>query len=260
MRKKVLLCSCESGQPGIKYVATQSDILITEKNRPFRIGRQTMHTRIYKQTSLFLALLLLSGCSYLSANSLKKSSVDEANGRFLSSGTIILSQKVPDNPDGIAVARDELEEKATPVMAPLLGYFPPAASYLPAENETWLEIHRDTRKLLLFKGKSLIKEIDAEGMVSIKDGDYYLQHKQKQPLWYASDEYFNKRRLALPTTEDRLRYRRGALGQYALYPTMTFPIHCAPVWSDDVGGLRISSTDLSSIYYMLPVGAPIVVK
>ena len=179
------------------------------------------------------------------------SSAFSSSPKYLESGSIILSHQVPSKEVRAANAR---------VLAPLIGYFPPAVTYLPADNETWLEITRETKTLVLFKGKGVIKEILGEGEVSIAPGDYYLQHKQKQPLWYAPNEYFAKRQLNVPAASDRLRYRRGALGKYALFPTTTFPIHCAPIWTEDVGGLKVSATDLSSIYYMLPVGAPIVVK
>jgi len=213
-----------------------------------------------------------------------------AQNKYLKSGTIILSHSLPtrgptrssEQPLRLAssdtTTLDSLEVDGSPVLsrtrlsggrlisgkrklfAPLIGYFPPAHAYMPADNETWLEVDSKKKTLTLFKGKSAIKEIKGEGSVSLDEGEYYLQHKQKQPLWYAPDDYFKKRKLNIPSPGDRLRYRRGALGNYALYPTTTFPIHCGPIWSKDVGGLRVSATELSSIYYMLPVGAPIVVK
>lgn len=196
-----------------------------------------------------LVLFGLSACSLLSKNH----KTDSA--KYLSAGTIIISHQVPDkNP----LAISEAEEGK--LYAPLIGYFPPAITYLPADNETWLEVNSQLKKLTLYKGKTPIKEMEAEGSVSLSAGDYYLQHKQKQPLWYAPNEYFSSRQLTVPSPNDRLRYRRGALGKYALFPTTAFPIHCAPLWSEDVGGMRVSSNDLASIYYMLPIGAPIVVK
>lgn len=232
------------------------------------------------KTKLFAACavstLLLTGCSGLSAPFLG-SGFFGSGSQYLESGTIILSHQVPqkgESPATVAMsiednshnaespASDTVGSQKPPqkILAPLVGYFPPAVTYLPADNETWLEINRENKMIVLYKGKGVIKEIQGEGSVSIAPGDYYLQHKQKQPLWYAPNDYFAKRQLSVPSANDRLRYRRGALGKFALFPTTTFPIHCAPIWTEDVGGLRVSATDLSSIYYMLPVGAPIVVK
>lgn len=205
------------------------------------------------------------------------------DSRFIQSGSVMISHQAPPRSvadlvevssadhlhllDGMreptllaegVLAKASSEKPA--VMAPLIGYFPPLMSFVPAENEIWLEVDRATAKLSLYKGREIVKQIQGEGVVSMNSGEYFLQHKQKAPLWYAPNEYFTKRQLAVPPSENRLRYRRGALGDLALYPTTTFPIHSAPLWSDEVGGLRISEADLASIYFMLPVGAPVVVK
>lgn len=201
----------------------------------------------------------LIGAGFLSVSitgcSLKHDSFGQA--RYLRSGTIIVSHQVPDRSSPYA---KNTQPAASQQLAPLIGYFPTPAAYLPADNETWLEIDRATKKLVLYRGGSVLKEIQGEGVISMEPGDYYLDYKQKNAPWYAPDDYFTKRKLSVPPSDNRLRYRRGALGKYVLYPKRTFPIHCAPVWSEDVGGLRVSVAELSSIYYLLPLGAPIVVK
>ena len=209
---------------------------------------------------LLISWLLISG---MGCASLKPHGGLENMGSasFAASGTIILSHMIPARTNAELAANVPVEIRKKPgTFAPLIGYFPPAANYIPAENESWLEIVRNSRRLLLHRGKGVIKEIQGEGDISIEEGEYYLQHKQKEPLWYAPDDYFKRRRLAVPPVGNRLRYRRGALGKYALYPTTTFAIHCGPIWSEDVGGLRISLADLSSIYYLMPIGAPIIVR
>ncbi len=198
--------------------------------------------------SVFLGLVNLS---VLSSCSLYKSK----NADFLESGTIVISHQVPlkESVAGFNTPEEKL-------FAPLIGYFPPTLSYLPADNETWLEINKENSKIALYKGNALIKEMKVEGMASLPNGDYFLQRKQKEPIWYAPDNYFTSRQLKVPSVEDKLRYRKGALGKFALFPTTSFPIHCAPLWSEDVGGLKVAPADLASIYYMIQVGAPIVVK
>ena len=183
-----------------------------------------------------------------------------AQNTFLSSGTIIVSQQISSEMKQQAMTSANIPESEPKMFAPLIGYFPPAATYLPAENESWVEILRASKKVLIHKGLSIVAEIQGEGDIPLAPGEYYIQHKQKSPLWYAPDEYFSKRQLEVPAQGDRSRYRRGALGQFAIYPTTTFALHCGPVWTEDVGGLRISSSDLSSVYYTLPVGAPVVVR
>ena len=229
--------------------------------------------------SLF-ALLALSGCSTVRSTFSDVASIFDSGKLFGSgsgksfsdSGTIIISRQAPPaSGEGVASARaaerEQLASAMTPtaesgqrLMAPLVGYFPPAGVFVPAENETWIEINRELGVLSVYRGKEVVKEAKTEGSVSLPEGDYYLQHKQAQPLWYAPNEYFKKRQLLVPEAENRLRYRRGALGQFALYPTTTFPIHCGPIWSEDVGGLRVSPQDMASIYHLVPLGSPVVVK
>jgi hypothetical protein len=225
--------------------------------------------------TLVICSALIIGLSACGSSKLPTSpeliSVAKQDTQYLRSGTIILSRQMPQQSNEVqALLSPENQqsgwqqaipfETAPKTFAPLIGYFPPVSGYAPADNETWLEVDRQSKKLTLFKGKSPLKVFVAEGNIDIGPGDFYLQHKQKEPLWYAPDEYFEHRKLATPKPGDRLRYRRGALGRYALYPTTTFPIHCGAVWSPDVGGLKVSSSDLASIYYMLPLGAPIVVR
>lgn len=190
------------------------------------------------------------------------------SAQFMPSGTIILSHKLPDISEPLAFAsalpseEDALSCKVESrrLYAPLLGYIPPPLGFLPAANETWLEIDRGAKQITLYRGETIVKQILAEGSIPIDNGVYSLQHKQKNPSWYAPDDYFVKRQLAVPPADDQLRYRKGALGQFALFPTTTFPIHSGPIWTTDVGGLKVSKAELVSIYYMLPVGASVVVK
>lgn len=235
--------------------------------------------------ALISAALTLSGCSTVRSSVAEVASIFDSgklfgNGSgksYSDSGTIIISRQAPP-PSGVGVAsartaeREQLASSGAAgvsqdpksgmprLMAPLVGYFPPAGVFVPAENETWIEINRERGLLSVFRGKEVVKEAKTEGSVSLPEGDYYLQHKQAQPLWYAPNDYFKKRQLLVPEAENRLRYRRGALGQFALYPTTTFPIHCGPIWSEDVGGLRVSPQDMASIYHLVPLGSPVVVK
>ena len=177
--------------------------------------------------------------------------------RFASSGSVVVSLPVPSATAEVYVNNFSSDETT---MSPLLGYLPPVSSYLPTENEVWIQVDREAMKVAVFKGKAMIKEIAAEGLVALNSGDYFVKLKQKDPIWYAPDSYFAERELVVPSAEDKVRYRRGALGKYAIYPTDNFAIHSAPIWSKDVGGIRVSSADLASIYYLVPLGTPVVVK
>ena len=209
-----------------------------------------------------LAACLIAGCS--ACSSTRPSSVDSidrqlgSNGSsFLQSGTIVISRQMP-VPSSAPIAGEQ-EHSGRP-LTPIVGYFPPTSGFLPSENEAWVQIDTIRKVIEIFRGQTMVKEMRGEGNISLAPGQYTLQVKQKRPLWYAPDDYFTRRKMQIPPAGDRSRYLRGALGGFVLYPTTTFPIHCGPVWTDDVGGLRVSRGDLSAIYYMLPVGSPVIVK
>jgi hypothetical protein len=132
--------------------------------------------------------------------------------------------------------------------------------FKPADNEVWIGLNKNSKVIEIYKGQEKIKEIKGEGEISLAPGEYPLQHKQRNPLWYAPDEYFTKRELKVPPKGDHFRYRRGALGPYALYPTMDFIIHSGPFWSNEVGGFKVEESDLASVFLMLNTGTTIVVK
>jgi hypothetical protein len=100
-----------------------------------------------------------------------------------------------------------------------------------------------------------------------------LSLKQEEPLWYAPDQYFEKRGLKKPAKYSAERFRRGALGPIAIflsgevldgdadsstkYEAAPFAIHTAPFWSKEVGGLRVSEDIGEALYKILPVGLKI---
>jgi hypothetical protein len=205
-------------------------------------GGGSMRSRRISLITLICVLAVgLSACNFLTGSE-----------KFSTSGTIILSRELP------AIAESQIA--GTEGFAPLLGYVPPSSGFLPAQNETWLKLDREHTTITVFRGNAKIKEIRGEGSVTLPPGTYALQYKQKEPSWYAPDDYFVKRHLAIPAPSDPLRYRRGALGEYALFPTTSFAIHSGPIWTEDVGGLRVSRGDLSAIYYMIPLGASVKVE
>ena len=178
----------------------------------------------------------------------------EPSQTYMASGSILISRSMPTHASAPTHATPHKQ------MAPLLGYFPPASAYLPADNETWIAIEKSSNTIVVHKGTRVVKEIKGHGSVDIEAGKYYLQYKQKSPLWYAPDEYFHKRQLMVPPKGGRLRYRKGALGSFALFPTNTFAIHSAAIWNEEVGGLSIPSRELAAIYHMLPLGTAIVIS
>jgi hypothetical protein len=238
-------------------------------------GFTLMKDKTTKVLYILLLIITQSACGKTYSNLILDTNATsnhlEIKNNFLPSGSITLS--FPIDPDSLAMSVSPASKPAETRSsqnkhvtsgklryAPIVGFLPPIANFNPADNEVWIEIDRESTELNVFKGKEKIKSVKGEGSVDLAPGEYPLQHKQKEALWYASDEYFLKRHLKVPPKGDNFRYRRGALGSYSIYPTMEFIIHSGPFWSEEVGGMKVSESELASIYLMIQVGTPIVVK
>jgi len=216
-------------------------------------------------SSIFYVILIsilsinLAGCAgTLNSNTLW-SSADKHNDNYLSSGSIILSRNIPTEQID-EHQYTQIENKSEKVFAPLIGFFPPSTNFLPADNEAWLELKKQSNSVNLYNGKNIVSSFAVEGNFNIDAGKYYVQHKEKNPVWYAPDQYFAKRHLEIPGAADKLRYRRGALGEFAIYPSEGFALHSAAIWSEDVGGLKLSQSEIAKIFDTLSLGALIVVN
>lgn len=135
--------------------------------------------------------------------------------------------------------------------ASLLGFVPPAV----APAGTWLSINRREKTVSLMEGSKASITVHGDGIEQLNAGSFHLMHKQRSPLWYAPDAYFTERGLAVPPEGDRERYRRGALGEFAMFLDKDTPLHAGVVWTDDVGGVRVDENDLARLYYSLDVGS-----
>jgi len=186
---------------------------------------------------LIVALLFLCSCS--SGTGFKSVPAPA----LLSDGVIVLSRPAP------MVSNVSGEISA-------LGFLPVQA----APSGVWLAINSAGTTLSLMDGDKVLSSVSGEGIQKIKPGEYKLMHKQRSALWYAPDSYFSARNLPVPPQGDRLRFRRGALGDFVLFINKETPIHSGPIWLDEIGGIRMNENDISRIYYRLPVGATIEVK
>ncbi len=218
--------------------------------------------------------IFASGCSLFTATSPNISKQELT----LKSGTIILSHRLPER--GLPEQKSLLKfsAKQPSKMAPLIGFFPNILAYVPAGNEVWLEVETETSKVTLYKGDDAVTEFLATGIkqLSSKDlnkGSFIVEQKHEKPRWYAPDEYFSKRGLSVPDITSPSRFRRGALGDYTLVLSSKtlnstaesvtqrqFQIHAAPIWTEEVGGIKLDKRELATIFQKLPIGAPVIVK
>lgn len=193
---------------------------------------------IFRLTGAFFFALILCACSAAS-----KKSPQPSDQAWLQDGMIVLARPAPQ------IAPFTPSER-------MLAFMPLPAALV----GSWLSI--DTREGLvkLMTGQSALSTFRAEGLESLPAGSYQVLHKQKDPLWYAPDSYFESRALAVPPQGDKSRYRKGALGDFVIYIARDIPIHDAPLWTAEVGGVRIPSSELSGVYDRLEIGAQVEIR
>lgn len=123
-----------------------------------------------------------------------------------------------------------------------------------------LLINRKAGTIAVIEDGRVVQSVRGEGVENLKAGKFQLLHKQRNALWYAPDSYFSLRNLPLPPAGHRERFRRGALGEFVLFVDESTPLHSGPLASSEIGGVRISETDLARIYYSVAPGIPVQVR
>ena len=164
-----------------------------------------------------------------------------ACSRLKPSGSIVISRIAP------ALAAP------APESAPLLGFLPGGATH----NRNWILVDRSAGTLSVMAGQLGVSSFEAHGLDKIPAGRYQVLHKQARPLWYANDAYFTARGLPVPPEGSSERYLKGALGEAALYLDRDTPIYSSAFASDEVGGIRLSASDLEAVFSAVEVGAAI---
>ena len=102
--------------------------------------------------------------------------------------------------------------------------------------------------------------VKAQGAYALKKGTYSVALKQADPLWYAPPTYFLRRGIKVPPDGSKSRYMRGALGHQALFFDKQIAIHSGPVWSDEIGGVKLSNEDMNRLFETVAIGTQIQVR
>ncbi|WKZ57088.1 MAG: L,D-transpeptidase [Bdellovibrionota bacterium] len=187
--------------------------------------------------TLFASAVLIAGCS---------SSV-KAPTNWIADGSLSIHRPVPQLP-----VNSELNQDGATVFA-----FAPSASI---PTSAWVSVDRQANELRLMQGQQAILTLRGDGLDRLPTGSFTVLHKQREPAWYAPDLYFASRSLDTPAEHSKERYLRGALGEYALFLAPELPLHCGPLWLDEIGGVRLSEQDMAQLYYRLEVGAAIQIE
>jgi hypothetical protein len=98
------------------------------------------------------------------------------------------------------------------------------------------------------------REFQGAGIEQLQAGVYSIALKQRAPLWYAPTSYFENRGLNVPAEGNKERFRRGALGEYAVFLNNQAPLHSGPVDCPDIGGVQVAESDLKELFETAEVG------
>ena len=108
-------------------------------------------------------------------------------------------------------------------------------------------------------GQAPVK-MNAQGAYALTKGTFKIQQKVTDPMWKAPPTYFLRRGLQIPAEGSQAHLVRGALGRQALFMDETVAIHNSLVWSDEVGGVRVSNEDMARLFDSVRIGATIEVR
>lgn len=179
-----------------------------------------------------ICTILVAGCS--SSSSVTK------NSNFSESGSLVIARQAPSVFNGEA--------------AHALGFMPLTSS------GSEVLIHPSDKTIELLINGAPIDKIQISDSITLGEGVYSVLLKQENPMWYATEEYYNLRGLPVPAEGSRERYLKGALGSNVLFLTPEIFLSDAPYYSPEVGGIVISDKEAFSRFYSaLSVGAKVTV-
>ena len=187
----------------------------------------------------------LIGCSSITDRTVKPNSF-----AWLNSGELTFSGAVP-----TAQQKSPSLTKRSDYNQYGYGFSPTAAT---GPKSLILDTSRKTARLMQ-SGKELAsaKLLDSSGMTP---GSYQVAHKQRNPLWYAPQDYFSSRGISVPVEGDKRRYLRGAFGDFALFVSPTEAIHSGPFALSELNGARVEEQDFAKIFYLVEVGDSIKIE
>ena len=194
-------------------------------------------------------ILLITGCATSSFN-------PSTTERWLPDGSLSIVRPIPRfNLVSEAMASPKQEIFTDPKARMR------APSDLPSEDlAPKLTIDSTKHTLTLSRPGETPITMKAQGAYSLKKGTYTVALKQSDPLWYAPPSYFLRRGMKVPADGSKERFMRGALGRQALFFDKQLAVHSGPVWSDEIGGVKLSREDMNTVFETVSVGTAIEVR
>lgn len=123
-----------------------------------------------------------------------------------------------------------------------------------------LVIDSATRSLTLTVPGQVPVRMNAQGTYALTKGTFKVQQKVTEPKWKAPPTYFLRRGLPVPEKDSQAQLVKGALGRQALFINEHVAIHDSLLWSEEVGGVRVSKDDMARLFTAVELGATIEIR
>jgi hypothetical protein len=190
-----------------------------------------------------LLAVTLGGCALLPAS---KPATSNTTRGWLADGSLAISRPIPPintYPSDRASMRPE-----------------PIPSHDAAITQATISISRSAGTVTFSAPDSSPLSFHAHVASSLRAGKYTVSLKQTNPVWYAPASYFQQREMRVPAEGSRDRFKRGALGNQALFLNDQTPLHSGPVGTNEIGGLRINPSDMAQLFELAQVGTVVEVR
>lgn len=96
--------------------------------------------------------------------------------------------------------------------------------------------------------------------VELGEGDYVVETRQQNPLWYAPDDYFKRRNLPIPAVGAKGRFLRAAYGEKGVFLSGGVALYQGEEAVPEINGVPMSAELMAKIYETLPPGSVVRVK
>ena len=148
----------------------------------------------------------------------------------------------------------------------MLGLMPGSIPALLAPRITpagvWLSFNESEKKVSVMDSGTEIFSAKYEGNYPANEtlgssDELSVLLKQRNAVWFAPEGYYTARNMEVPPTNSRARYLKAALGDFVMYLSENFALYSGPLEVPEISGIKLASSDLARIYYLMPIGSKV---
>ncbi|HMO02705.1 MAG TPA: L,D-transpeptidase [Oligoflexia bacterium] len=196
---------------------------------------------------ILVNIFCLNACSILSGES-------GSTAAFKTSGRIVISRSAPLIHPAIN-QNNQIDLNSGLAFAPIVN-----------KNQSQnlltntIIIDRAQNKVSFSNNNSINSDYQMKKHGDLPIGEFKVIHKQAEPTWSATKNYFTSRKLEIPKAGDKNLLRRGAYGEFAIFINQKTALHNGKVWSDEVGGIQLADEAIKELFEKVSNGDTVIIK